>query len=421
MRQNVAPRVRRLLLASVASLHCEAGVSRFLIFLALVCAFVSAANAADAGQSMKRHPQLAASIAFDEAGRLWRVRLLEGSLVVDRSDDRGTSFSAPHKVTAQVEPVAADGELRPDIAVIGQRVYVAWTSPLPVPYAGHIRFARSLDGGRTFEAPLTVNDNRDAITHRFQTMHVAPDGRITLVWIDKRDVEQAKRSGKAYRGAALYYAISDDGGASFRPNARFAAHSCECCRIALASDTDGTPIAFWRHVFGDGSRDHALARVAPLDDNTEIRRATEEHWQINACPHHGPALAIAADGIRHGTWFNQLSGEPGIFYRSWMPDGTPLGPATRIGDASAAHPTILAAGSRLWLAWKSFDGEKTVVNLIESDDAGHHWTAPRKMLATENASDHPQLVGRQGEAWLSWSTESEGHRLVPLRTEGPRP
>ncbi|MDD5249279.1 MAG: sialidase family protein [Rhodocyclaceae bacterium] len=388
-----------------------------VLLFVLLAALVPLADAA-----MKARPQLAASVAFDAAGRLWRVRLLDGLLVVDRSDDRGASFSAPQPVTRQAEAVAADGELRPDIAVAGERIYVAWTSPLPTAYAGHVRFARSLDGGRSFAAPLTINDNLDAITHRFQTLHVAADGRITLVWIDKRDGEAAKRAGKSYRGAALYYAVSDDGGASFEPNLRLAAHSCECCRIALATDGDGRPVAFWRHVFADGSRDHLLARVAPLADEPEPPRATEEHWQINACPHHGPALAVAPDGTRHGVWFAQLAGEPGLFYRGWTADGRPLAPAIRIGDASAAHPAILAVGPRLLLAWKAFDGEKTVIDVIESTDGGHRWSAPRAVAATGGASDHPQLVAFRGDAYLSWSSEAEGYRLIALApADGGRP
>ncbi|HEX8963217.1 MAG TPA: sialidase family protein [Rhodocyclaceae bacterium] len=361
---------------------------------------------------MKARPPIAVSVAFDEAGRLWRVRLVDGRLAVDRSDDRGASFSVPQPVTAQPEPVAAEGELRPEIAVSGERVYVAWTSPLPALYAGNVRFARSLDAGRSFEAPLTVNDNRDAITHRFQSMQLAPGGRITLAWIDKRDVEQARRAGQAYRGAAIYYAVSDDGGASFRPNVRLASHSCECCRIALAGDADGTPVAFWRHVFPDGARDHALARVAPLAG--EPARATEEHWKVDACPHHGPALAIAPDGTRHGAWFSQVGGEPGLFYRAWSADGKALMPAVRMGDASAAHPALLALGRRVLLAWKAFDGERTVVDLAESGDGGRHWSAPRVVATAAQASDHPQLVAYRGEAWLSWAAEAEGYRLVAL-------
>lgn len=360
---------------------------------------------------------LATGVAFDATGQLWRARMADGHLVVDASADRGAHFGPATRVTSVPEPVGASGELRPEIAVAGDRVYVAWTSPLPTPYAGHIRFARSLDGGRSFEAPLTVNDNRDAITHRFQSLHVAPDGRITLVWIDKREGEAAKRAGKTYRGAALYYAVSADGGASFQPNVRLAAHSCECCRIALATDTDGHPVAFWRHVFADGTRDHALARVGALADDDRLPRATAERWQVNACPHHGPDLAIADDGTRHGAWFNQSGGEPALFYGSWDRDGKALMPALRFGEPNAAHPALLAMGPRVLLAWKTFDGDTTVVRLIESVDGGRRWSPPRTAATADAASDYPRLLAHGKSAYLSWSAAGEGYRLIPLDAE----
>lgn len=373
--------------------------------------------AAYAAAKAPRAP-VAASVAFDEAGRLWRVRLADDDLVVDVSEDRGGRFGTPTRVLPMPEPIAADGELRPEIAVAGGRVFVAWTSPLAVPYAGHIRFARSLDGGKSFEAPLTVNDNRDAITHRFQSLHVAPDGRITLVWIDKRDLEAAKRAGRNYRGAALYYAVSDDGGASFHANARLAAHTCECCRIALATDADGRPVAFWRHVFADGTRDHAQARVGAIPDDKDPPRATAERWLVNACPHHGPALTIAADGTRHGAWFNMAAGEPGLFYGAWSQEGKALAAPLRFGAANAANPALLALGRRVLLAWKAFDGENTVVSLQESADGGRSWSPPRALAAAAAASDHPQLVAYRGEAYLSWSALREGYRLIPLAGGG---
>lgn len=360
----------------------------------------------------KHDAPLAVGASFGDDGRLWRVRVLEGHLVAEHSGDLGKSFSSPVRVTPVPEPIAAVGELRPEIVAHGHHVYVAWTSPLPVPYAGHIRFARSLDGGRSFEAPITVNDNRDAITHRFQSLHVADDGRITLVWIDKRDLEAVKRAGKPYRGAAIYYAVSDDRGASFQSNVRLAAHSCECCRIALASDTDGRPAAFWRHVFADGARDHALMRIEP--PTGEAPRTTREQWKIDACPHHGPALAIAADGTRYGAWFSHFGGEPGLFFGAWGRNGAISRTATRFGPPNAAHPALLLLGQRLLLAWKYFDGERTQVAVMESSDGGAHWSAQRILASAEGVSDHPYLLASGGRAYLSWVGAKEGYRLIPV-------
>lgn len=393
-------------------------VRSFVLRLA-VLAFIGVATATQAAAPKPARPALATTVAFDEAGRLWRVRLVDGRLIVDSSADGGQIFAGAVPVTAEPEAVAADGELRPEIAFGGNgNIYVAWTSPLAVPFAGHIRFTRSTDGGRTFEMPMTVNDNREAITHRFQSMHVAPDGRITLAWIDKRELEAAKRSGGTYRGAAIYYAVSEDGGRSFGANGRLAAHSCECCRIALAGDTDGRPVALWRHVFADGTRDHALARV--VDAAIEPQRATTERWKVNACPHHGPDLAIAADGTRHGVWFNQAEDGPGVFYGAWNREGQARRAAMRVGPQNAAHPALLLVGDQILIAWKAFNGDRTVVSAMRSSDGGLSWSPVQDVATTEGASDHPRLVSSGDRAYLSWSAAQEGHRLLPLGEEKTR-
>ena len=365
---------------------------------------------------------LAVGVVFDGKGRLWRVRVVDGFLCVDYSDDHGGSYGAATRVTRVQEAVAAHGELRPELALGGSgKIYVAWTSPLPQPYAGNIRFARSVDGGKSFEAPITVNDNHDAITHRFQTLHLAADGRITLVWIDKRDSEAARRAKQPYLGAALYYATSVDDGASFSANRHFAAHVCECCRIALAADGDGLPMAFWRHVFADGTRDHGLARVATMTADQEPLRATAERWKVNACPHHGPDLAIAEDGTRHGAWFNMVAGEGGLFYASWNRDGQALVPAMRFGQPNAGHPSLLVLGAHVLLAWKAFDGEKTMVKLVQSADRGLHWSAPRVLAVAVGASDHPRLLAHGEQAYLSWPAAKEGHRLIAIASGNMSP
>jgi hypothetical protein len=90
----------------------------------------------------------------------------------------------------------------------------------------------------------------------------------------------------------------------------------------------------------------------------------------------------------------------------------------RIGDASAAHPAILALSQRVLLAWKAFDGERTVIEVAESTDGGRRWSPPRVAATAAMASDHPQLVAYRGDIWLSWSAEAEGYRLIPLPQGG---
>lgn len=362
---------------------------------------------------------LAVSTAFDREGRLWRVRAQEGYALVDRSDDLGASFGPAARVNPEAEVIGTEGDNRPKIAIAADgTVYVSYTRLLGRPFSGDIRFSRSLDGGRSFSAPLTVNDDRDIISHRFDSLLLGPGGEVYIAWLDKRDETAARRRGAPYAGAALYYAVSADRGARFEANVKLADHSCECCRIALALAPDGVPRAFWRHVYEGNERDHALMR---LDAKDAPRRITHGRWRVEACPHHGPALAIAADGVYHYAWFDNGPGAQGLFYARSADGGAGLSPPMPLGEPGArpAHPAVIARGEEVYLAWKEFDGLVSPVRAMRSRDGGLTWSAPVTVAQTEDASDHPQLAAHGDRVFLSWNTLAEGYRLIPLQEALP--
>jgi hypothetical protein len=368
--------------------------------------------------SLLRAP-LAVTAAFDPKGRLWLARVDNGRLLVSRAQDTAKASSPPVTVNAKPEHIAADGENRPKLAFgPAGEVYVSWTQSLGVPFSGHVRFARSLDGGRTFEAPLTVNDDRAPISHRFDSLVVTADGRIHFVWLDQRDSAAAQQRGEKFSGISLYYTVSTDRGASFSANRKLAEHTCECCRTALALDSDGVPVALWRHVFGQNVRDHALLR---LDGRSPLTRASFDGWAVDACPHHGPALAIAADGAYHLAWFSGAPDKAGLYYAHSRDRGHSFSKPLRLGDpgAQSGRPQILALGSDVSLVWKEFDGKQSVIRTQQSRDGGRTFTQPVTLVASASASDHPQLVSDGVRVLLSWNSAAEGHRIMPLPVDRP--
>ncbi len=360
-------------------------------------------------KSLARAPT-AATAAFDARGRLWLATVEDGHVVLRHSNDMGKTFSVLVRVNPASERIAADGENRPKLA-FGKHgeVYVSWTQSLDVPFAGHVRFAYSRDGGATFSPPVTVNDDRAPISHRFDALIVDGTGRVHLLWLDKRDRQKA---GEMYAGIALYHAVSDDGGTTFSPNRKLADHTCECCRIAVALDADGVPVAAWRQVYGKNERDHALMR---LDGRSTPRRLSHEQWALDACPHHGPALAIGPDGVRHAAWFSGAPQQQGLFYARSI-DGTAFTTPLPFGDndAQAGHPAMLSLGRVVFLAWKEFDGKNTVIRLMRSNDGGATWPAPTTLANTAATSDHPQLIAHGRRGWLGWNTAREGFRLIEV-------
>ncbi|HEY9210001.1 MAG TPA: sialidase family protein [Methylotenera sp.] len=368
---------------------------------------------------------LAVSLAFDGQGSLWQVSVNGGFVEVNSSSDFGKTFSKAVRVNQAPQKIGADGEARPKIAVSAEGyIYLTWTEALKKPFSGYIWFARSIDGGKTFEKPYIVHQDRSEITHRFDALNVSADGRITVAWVDKRDLIAAKAANKPYEGAAIYYAVSHDKGASFLPEQKLADSSCECCRIALANKPDGTVVAMWRHVFAGSERDHMIAEIPAANKTPDPKRATFGRWKIDGCPHHGAALTSGGEGGRwwgyHMAWFDGGNDDAGkdatLFYARMDGEAWVSSPAKKFGNMKkqAGHPALFAAGENVWLLWREKDAGKSQVWLMKSNDEGKSWDAPTMIVDASGAADYPVLLQNGKALFVVWNTAGEGLKVIPL-------
>ena len=359
------------------------------------------------------------TVVFDAQAQPWRVFIENDHVFVSTSPDRGKTWRAATRVTRAAEPVDANGESRPKIA-LGRRneVYVTWTRSGKKPYTGDIRFARSLDGGKSFEAPRTINDDGVETGHRFDALAVAGDGTVHVAWIDKRDLDRARAAKKAYDGAALYHTFSRDRGATFAKNSKIKDNVCECCRVAHAFDPKGKLVFLWRDVMSGSIRDHAMVRVAPNGSVEKVQRATTDGWKINGCPHQGPAVASGADGVTHMVWFTgQGPAGAGTFYGRMSADGRPIGKSVRLTSTAKGHAVVHVRGSRVTVVWKENGaGSGSSIVAAVSKDGGATFGPPRPIAKTSGMSDHPLLVDANDGVYVSWFAAAEGHRLWRLES-----
>ncbi|MDP2761492.1 MAG: hypothetical protein Q8O64_14075 [Sideroxyarcus sp.] len=379
----------------------------WLVILLLSCLAQPALAASEHG----KHGDLAVGLASGPDGALYAALVKHGRIQIQRSRDDGNSWQAHAQVNRQAEAIAADGENHPQLAVGADgALYVSWSRRFEQRFTGDVRFARA-ENGRDFSAPVTVHRDRSLSGHSFQRMHLAADGRLQLIWIDGRERLAAEAAGREYSGSALYATHSADGGRNFSTEYKLVDHSCQCCRLALSEDNDGSLLLMWRQVFANSERDHALLRLPREGAAEPLQRATFDAWRIDACPHHGPSLAVDGEGRRHATWFSPHGEDGPVFYGRLAANGVQGQRA--VGGPRAAHASVASLGQRVVLLWKEFDGEQTQLLAEISDDGGRQFR--RVTLARSNSpSDHPRLL-RHGQRLLAfWHSEQHGLQGYPL-------
>lgn len=359
----------------------------------------------------------AATPAWGPDGALWLAWVANGDVVAARSPDGSGAVQRPVVIGRYGAFADIGPDARPQIVVdTGGRVIVAFDVFKDEQWNAQVLVSVSTDNGVSFSAPRPVSG--DAASQRFPAMALAPDGALFMAWVDKRLVAAAARQGRRVPGAAIAYAWSADGGTSFGPARIAHTSSCECCRIGVAVPAAGRPVLLFRDLAEPGVRDHALLDFTARDAPGPLRHVAVDDWRLDACPHHGPALAADPQGPLHVAWYTQGRHRQGVFYARSTDGGRRFSAPMRLGraEARAGRPAVLARGSQVWLAWKSFDGQRSTVFVQRSRDGGRRWAAPQARLSSAGYSDHPLLSWRGDEPMLSWLTHDEGLRLQHLRS-----
>ena len=286
---------------------------------------------------------------------------------------------------------AAPHTQAPSQVAVGPRgnVYVLWTNNTPVEGkrfpASNLRFARSVDGGKTFEPALTVNDDVGGVptSHTFHNLIVASDGTIVASWIDGRrdpslggpaeggviQPDDNKGDRPKVPGPDIRVAISNDGGRSFLPSSVVDMQACPCCRTSMAFAPDGTLFLAWRKIYEGDIRDIAVARSADFGRTwDEPVRVSTDDWVFPGCPHAGPVLTVDSGGTLHVGWYTGEPSAPGLYYARSDDLGRTFSPRETLLVDTWVPPSQVALTSDdngfLWVAWEDRRFEQPVISYL---------------------------------------------------------
>jgi hypothetical protein len=331
-----------------------------------------------------------------------------------KSDDLGKTFSPAVKIAEHGKSLDSGSDARPQIVSDSNgNIFLAYAFFKDSNWNAQINTSRSSDEGATFSAPTSLIE--DGSSQRFPSVIIRPDGSIFIAWIDKRLNAAAKQGSIKKLGGSVAYSFSSDNGRTFQVEHIANENSCECCRIGTALDVTSNPIMIYRAIFPGGIRDHAT-QIITSRGAEPIRRVSDDQWKTDACPHHGPSIAVSQSGKIHAAWFTQGEIRSGVFYAYSSNQGRSYSKPTRIGaeGANISRPYLLVLGNTVYLVWKEFNGKSSTVYLKQSMDDGGTWSSPQAVFETSGYSDHPLLISQGKVAFLSWLTRDDGYQFIKL-------
>ena len=344
-----------------------------------------------------------------------------------RSTDGGASWGTPVRVTGTPDDVGAPhGESAPRVvAGAGGKVGIVWSRSIPVPGrrwpASEIRFARSLDGGVTWSAAMTLNDDSTGApgTHTFHGATWTGNDGIVAAWLDERGgasfpghhhaVNDAAAAPTSESDARIFVTSSNDFGRTWTPNRAVWGAVCPCCRVALAREPSGGVIAAWRQHFPGSIRDVVTAPLLP--EAGEPSRVHHDEWEYPGCPHTGPALAVDRSGVRHVAWYTGKPDGAGMFYGRIAPGDTAAAGAVPLvtgAGVQTAHGSIAALGAGGALA--AFDVEEgggRGIRVAHLNDEGG--LVASRTIEGSTGGSYPQVVALpDGSALVAWREADAG-------------
>jgi hypothetical protein len=315
--------------------------------------------------------------------------------------------SAPKPVRVNPEGLFVDSLHQPPGLALGpgDEMYVSWSSKKPVPegglFASDLRLSRSLDGGRTFEGHLRVNEDRP-ISHSFEGLAVAPDGTVIMSWIDSRDGASTANTYLARiteRGSRVERTLKLDEG-----------ETCVCCRVDVASSPADAVAVAWRKVFPGSIRDMVVG--LSRDGARSFAPPGLVHgdrWKINACPHRGGSLAMDGRGHVYLAWYTETAdGQPRMLFAVGR-DGGRFGPPSRLNTATGYIPdqVRLAAdqAGRVVIVWEEATAVRRRVMLRYSLDGGRTLSGPQALSPALKAYAPDVAVAPSGDFVVAWHEE----------------
>jgi hypothetical protein len=268
------------------------------------------------------------TIAVDRSNNLHVVFGHGTAILYTFSDDKGKTFSTPHKVAEQSK-LALGATRGPQIVATDEGLVIAAAD-----HTGRIMAYQRKRGETEWSKGVNILKNDSTAPEGFVAIAAGKNNQIHAAWLDTRIGKQNN----------IFGASSSDGGRTWSENKLVyqgpEGKVCPCCRPSIAADRKGNVYVMFRNESG-GARDLYLAKS---HDGGKRYSAAEKlgtgTWLLKQCPMDGGAVSIDQKGSVGTTWRRENT----VYYAEPGKD------EIRVGEGRASSLVKTSKGN--YLAWQ---------------------------------------------------------------------
>jgi hypothetical protein len=283
-------------------------------------------------------------------------------------------------------------------------------------YAYDVVLSRSVDGGKAWSLPVTVNEDGTPTEHGFVSLWPQSRGSLGIAWLDGRETAgEAHGSHEEHGGGAMTLRVANFD-ADLRKSAEIELdpRTCDCCQTDAAMTSRG-PLLVYRDRDGDEIRDIVATR---LDRGawTLPRKVHDDRWKMPACPVNGPA--VAASGMQAWVaWYTAAGDRPQVRVARSQDGGDSFSVPVEVDSGMHVQGRVGVAvdGASVWVNWTREEaaGQSLWLARYNADLSRElQRIEVAKLQARGRATGFPQMVARGDVVHLVWTDAVEGKPVL---------
>ncbi len=291
--------------------------------------------------------------------------------------------------------IGADGSITATLAVLSRPGMDDETADLGLTRA---------ESSGPFAPIQALNDDQKIVPHVNCDIVTAPDGKIYVAWLDRRDS----------RDGQVFLAVSEDNGKTFGKNYMVSPRAGSSSRANIVFlDGGETMVISHRLPRGEEPANHAVIRSTDggktFSDPVVV---SDDGWVAHGPPHAGLSMTADSQDRIHALWWTGgRSADEGGIYHAYSEDGGRSFAPRQLVAKSPADTIMMTQvevdkNDTLYAAWVNVTTEKPHI-FFAYRTAGGDWSEIYQVSSGDWYAFWPVLSVDDSNVYLAWEEREE--------------